>query len=48
MLTNKSAIVSLPKKPTFYIQREMFNNNLSSLELCTTSIVETTTSLEIE
>jgi len=47
MLTKKSAIVSSPKKPAFYIQREMFNNNLSSLELYTTS-VETTTSLEIE
>ncbi|ESW05405.1 hypothetical protein PHAVU_011G176400 [Phaseolus vulgaris] len=48
MLTNKSAIVSLPKKPAFYIQREMFNEKLFSSELCTSSTVEITTSLEIE
>ena len=48
MLTNKSAIVSLPSRPAFYIQRNMFNENLSSLELCTASTIKTTTSLEIE
>ena len=48
MLTNKSAIVSLPKKPAFYIQREMFNDKLCSSELCTSSTIEITTSLEIE
>jgi len=48
MLTNKSAIMSSPKRPAFYVQREMLNQNLSSAELCTTSTVEITTSLEIE
>jgi len=48
MLTNKSEIVSSPKKPAFYVQTEMFNENLSSSELCTGSILEITTSLEIE
>ena len=48
MLTNKSEIVSLPKRPAFYVQREMLNQNLSSPGLCTASTVEITSSLEIE
>ncbi|XP_027910082.1 G-type lectin S-receptor-like serine/threonine-protein kinase At1g67520 isoform X1 [Vigna unguiculata] len=48
MLTNKSERVSLPKRPAFYVQREMLNENLSSAGLCTASTVEITTSLEIE
>ena len=47
MLTNKSEKVSSPKRPAFYVQREMFNKNLSSTELCTTSTMEITTSSEI-
>ena len=48
MLTNKSEIVSSPKKPAFYVQREMSKESLSCSELCTASTVEITTSLEIE
>ncbi|KAL9298099.1 hypothetical protein ACSQ67_023995 [Phaseolus vulgaris] len=48
MLTNKSAIVSLPKKPAFYIQREMFNEKLFSSSCVLVLQVEITTSLEIE
>ncbi|RDX84478.1 putative G-type lectin S-receptor-like serine/threonine-protein kinase, partial [Mucuna pruriens] len=48
MLTNKSAIVSLPRRPAFYVRREILDENLSSTELCTSSTVEITTSLEIE
>ena len=48
MLTNKSEIVSVPKRPAFYVQREMLNQNLSSPGLCTASTVEITSSLEIE
>ncbi|KAK7342871.1 hypothetical protein VNO80_25828 [Phaseolus coccineus] len=44
ILTSKSPIVSLPLKPAFYIQRYMYNENLSSLELCTGSTVEITSS----
>ncbi|KAK7342872.1 hypothetical protein VNO80_25829 [Phaseolus coccineus] len=39
MLTSKSLIVSLPQKPAFYVQRYMYKENLSSLELCTGSTV---------
>ena len=44
MLTSKSPIVSLPQKPAFYVQRYMYDENLSSLELCTSSIVGITSS----
>lgn len=47
MLTNKSATVSLPQRPAFYVQREILDENLSSTDLCTTSTVEIATSLEI-
>ncbi|ESW05392.1 hypothetical protein PHAVU_011G175500, partial [Phaseolus vulgaris] len=43
-LTNKSAIVSLPQRPTFYVQRYMYPENLSSFELCTDSTVQITSS----
>ncbi|KAL2326104.1 hypothetical protein Fmac_025162 [Flemingia macrophylla] len=44
MLTNKSAIVSLPRKPSFYVQRDVIDGKLSSQELCTASTEEITTS----
>ncbi|KAK7342870.1 hypothetical protein VNO80_25827 [Phaseolus coccineus] len=44
ILTSKGPIVSLPQKPAFYIQRYNYNENLSSLELCTGSTVEITSS----
>ncbi|KAL2326096.1 hypothetical protein Fmac_025154 [Flemingia macrophylla] len=47
MLTNKSAIVSLPQRPAFYVQRDIIDKKFSSQELCTASIEEITTSWEI-
>ncbi|KAK8464312.1 hypothetical protein PHAVU_011G176300 [Phaseolus vulgaris] len=44
MLTSKSSIVSLPQKPAFYVQRYMYDENLSSLELYTGSTVGITSS----
>ncbi|RDX86687.1 Receptor-like serine/threonine-protein kinase SD1-7, partial [Mucuna pruriens] len=48
MLTNKSATVSLPQRPAFYVGRKTFGEKSSSKELCTDSIIEITASLEIE
>ena len=44
MLTNKSAIVSLPQKPVFYVGRKILHNNLSSKGTYTDSAVEITAS----
>nr|KYP33773.1 Putative cysteine-rich receptor-like protein kinase 35 [Cajanus cajan] len=48
MLTNKSAIVSLPQRPAFYVGGEIFDEKSSSKELCTTSTIEVTTSMKVE
>nr|KYP35588.1 Putative serine/threonine-protein kinase receptor [Cajanus cajan] len=48
MLTNKSAIVSLPQRPAFYVKREISNRSLSSKELLTDSTFEITTSGKME
>ncbi|KAK7342866.1 hypothetical protein VNO80_25822 [Phaseolus coccineus] len=44
MLTNKSAIVSLPERPAFYVGRKIIHDQLSSKDFCTNSTVEITTS----
>jgi len=44
MLTNKSAIVSLPQTPAFYVGRKIRHDNLSSKGYCTDSTTEITTS----
>jgi len=43
MLTNKSAIVPLPQRPAFYVERKTLHNELSSN--CTDSTVEITGSM---
>jgi len=44
MLTNKSAIVSLPQTPAFYVGRKILHDNLSSKGFCTDSTSEITAS----
>ncbi|KAL2326112.1 hypothetical protein Fmac_025170 [Flemingia macrophylla] len=48
MLTNKNAMVSLPQQPAFYCKRDIYEEKLSSKELCTSSIQEITVSEEME
>jgi len=40
MLTNKSAIVSLPERPAFYVGRKIIHDELSSKGFCTDSTIE--------
>ncbi|WVZ04021.1 hypothetical protein V8G54_024827 [Vigna mungo] len=44
MLTNKSAILSLPQTPAFYVGKKILHENLSSKGSCTDSAVEITAS----
>ncbi|KAK7405403.1 hypothetical protein VNO78_06672 [Psophocarpus tetragonolobus] len=48
MLTNKSVIVSLPQRPAFYVQRDNYDENLSSKVVYTASTDEITTSFITE
>ncbi|KAL2616262.1 hypothetical protein GLYMA_08G125800v4 [Glycine max] len=42
MLTNESVVVPLPRKPAFYVEREILLRKASSKELCTNSTDEIT------
>ena len=44
MLTNKSAIVSLPQTPAFYVGRKILHDNLSSKGYCTDATTDITAS----
>ena len=44
MLTNKSAIVSLPQTPAFYVGRRILHDNLSSKGFSIDSAIEITAS----
>ncbi|KAK7405404.1 hypothetical protein VNO78_06673 [Psophocarpus tetragonolobus] len=48
MLTNKSARIYLPKRPAFYVQRDIYDEKFSSKEECTASTEDITSFNGIE
>ncbi|RDX63694.1 G-type lectin S-receptor-like serine/threonine-protein kinase B120, partial [Mucuna pruriens] len=44
LLTNESAVVALPRRPAFYVERNFYDGKTSSTELCTNDIEEITSS----